>query len=252
MELSNRLKAVAGLVTAGSVVCDAGCDHGYVPIYLVRQGICPRAIAMDINAGPLRRAQENIRACGLDAYITTRLSDGVRALKDNEADCLILAGLGGNLTIRILTQGAEKVAKMRELILQPQSEIAAVRRYLRASGFAVVKEDMVYEGKYYPMMKVTPVSGTGVQDLLRGGDGICADVQTRKELYDRYGGLLLRGRHPVLYRYLLWEREREIQIRKELQRFGAGGTQKNEARRRELERAGRLREYALTYYTDQG
>ena len=39
MELSKRLLMVASMVEPGSIVADVGCDHGYVSIYLVRQGI---------------------------------------------------------------------------------------------------------------------------------------------------------------------------------------------------------------------
>ena len=107
MELSNRLKAVAGLVSAGNTVCDVGCDHGYVPIYLIQNGICGRVIAMDVNAGPLARAREHIESATLGEYIEIRQSDGVAALGYEEAKSLILAGMGGRLTMRILTEGME-------------------------------------------------------------------------------------------------------------------------------------------------
>ena len=118
------------MVTIGSVVCDAGCDHGYVSIYLVQKNICPHVIAMDINQGPLLQAREHIADYGVDAYIETRLSDGVEKLLPGEADCLILAGMGGRLMMKILTEGKEKTDAMKELILQPQSEIGAVRQFL--------------------------------------------------------------------------------------------------------------------------
>ena len=54
MELSRRLYAVAGLVTPGNRLADVGTDHGYIPIYLMEQGLIPHGIAMDVNAGPLR------------------------------------------------------------------------------------------------------------------------------------------------------------------------------------------------------
>ncbi|MBO5094943.1 MAG: SAM-dependent methyltransferase, partial [Lachnospiraceae bacterium] len=239
MELSKRLKAVADLVSAGSVVCDAGCDHGYVPIYLVKSGICRRAIAADVREGPLSCARENIKAFGLEQYIETRLSDGVSALKAGEADALILAGMGGRLVIKILTRGRTVVRSMKELILQPQSDIALVRVFLREEGYRVVQEDMVYEdGKYYPMMKVTVVSqcagdeeadnGTrsrSVADTAEVGEGAErtrsldeADEEDalRLQAFDRYGRYLLECRHPVLKQFLLWEQERENAIFRKL------------------------------------
>ena len=60
MQISNRLKAVASFVTSGNRVADIGCDHGYVPIYLIEEGKSRSAIAMDVKKGPLLRAAEHI------------------------------------------------------------------------------------------------------------------------------------------------------------------------------------------------
>ena len=131
MNLSKRLSCLAEMVTAGSRLADVGTDHGYVPLCLYRQGKIPAAIAMDINRGPLERAQEHIREAGVEAYIETRLSDGLAALQPGEADTVLIAGMGGNLTKRILTEGKEVLETVKELVLQPQSEIWKVRRWLR-------------------------------------------------------------------------------------------------------------------------
>jgi len=190
MELSKRLAAVAGMVTKGNVVCDVGCDHGYVSIYLVKQGISPKVIAMDVRKGPLSQAEEHIRMYGLCDYIETRLSDGVDKLNVGEADTLILAGMGGRLMEGIITRGITKVRCLKELILQPQSEIQLFRKFLRENYFRIVEEDMIFEdGKYYPLMRVVPVS--------QG-----AKLEEPDELKDLYGGLLLEMKHPVLKEYL--------------------------------------------------
>ena len=76
MELSARLKAVAGMVTKGNRVCDVGCDHGYISIYLVKNGVSPYVYAMDVNKGPLLRAKEHILDYGYTDKIETILSDG--------------------------------------------------------------------------------------------------------------------------------------------------------------------------------
>ena len=143
LQISRRLKAVAALVSPGLVLADVGCDHGYIPIYLIQKGQIPRAIAMDINQGPLLRAREHIREWGLEAYIETRLSDGLKALEPGEAQCLVIAGMGGPLMERILTQGAPVLKDMKELILQPQSEIGHFRQFLAENGYRIIEEDMV-------------------------------------------------------------------------------------------------------------
>lgn len=194
MELSKRLMAVAGLVKQGDRPADIGCDHGYVSIYLVKEKVCATMLAMDINKGPLLRAKENIEKEGLSPYIETRLSDGADALSEGEADTLICAGMGGKLTIHIVKEALKRLTCIKNLILQPQSEIWLVRQYLLEQQFLIVKEEMVYDdGKYYPMMRAEkqpePVSF----------------VYTNEEAC--YGPLLLRKKHPVLLDYLKWEQK---------------------------------------------
>lgn len=199
MELSKRLKAVAELVTPGMRLADVGTDHGYIPIYLTEAGVIPSAIAMDINKGPLERAKEHIREHGLEGKIQTRLSDGLKNLQMNEADCMIAAGMGGGLVIRILSEERDTAGSLKELILQPQSEIDSVRKYLSEEGYRIVAEDMVYEdGKYYPMMKAVPcMAGAG-------------EIPYSEEELE-FGRVLLQQAHPVLGQFL--EREMEIQNR---------------------------------------
>lgn len=199
MELSKRLKAVAELVTPGMRLADVGTDHGYIPIYLTEAGVIPSAIAMDINKSPLERAKEHIREHGLEGKIQTRLSDGLKNLQMNEADCMIAAGMGGGLVIRILSEERDTAGSLKELILQPQSEIDSVRKYLTEEGYRIVAEDMVYEdGKYYPMMKAVPcMAGAG-------------EIPYSEEELE-FGRVLLQQAHPVLGQFL--EREMEIQNR---------------------------------------
>lgn len=131
VKISNRLMTAAALVTQGYTLADVGTDHGYIPIYLLQQKKIPAAIAMDINEGPLERAKEHIALYGLQAYIQTRLSDGVAALKPGEVEAVLIAGMGGGLIMHILKDGEKVCQSAKELILQPQSEIERVREFLR-------------------------------------------------------------------------------------------------------------------------
>ena len=139
------------------------------------------------------RAEEHIRQYGLETYIQTRLSDGVAALVPGEVDSILVAGMGGGLVMHILSEGQEVCRRAKELILQPQSELARVRRFLWESGYRVDDEAMVKDGgKYYPMMRVHYApEKKGAQP---------------SECEACYGRLLLEQRHPVLREYL--ERER--------------------------------------------
>lgn len=205
-QLSKRLKQVMELVSPVDTVADVGCDHGYVAISLVQQQKAGRVIAMDINKGPLAGAAEHIRQYGADNLIELRLSDGVEALNPGEADAMILAGMGGKLVAGILERGYETVSQMKELILQPQSDLSYVRVWLREHGFAIDAEAMVFEdGKYYPMMRVIPVRNTQ--------DGLCADAKKaagekiKERVEDRYGPKLLGQADPVLLQFLQKEKD---------------------------------------------
>ena len=204
--LSERLLHIAGQIRAGQTLADVGCDHGYLPIYLVQKGCMQRAIAMDINEGPLQRAVEHIEREALGAYIQTRQSDGLEKLSPGEADAVIIAGMGGNLTIDILTRGENVVRTLDQLILEPQSEQAAVRAFLRENNYFVEAEDLVLEdGKYYPILRVLPKRSSDVLTF-SGESGLSPAV------LDAYGHRLLAERHPVLRSYLEKERQQCEQI----------------------------------------
>ncbi|MBS5190420.1 MAG: class I SAM-dependent methyltransferase [Eubacterium ramulus] len=195
IHLSKRLKALANMVTDGNRLADIGTDHGYIPIYLCQTGKIPSALAMDIGKGPLQQAQTHIAEHGLSEQIKTRLSDGMAALQFGEADTILIAGMGGGLVMKILSEGAEKLTGKEELILQPQSEIALVREFLRVRNFQILNEDMILEdGKYYPMMKVSQQKAAEQTKILP------------QEVADAFGPVLLQKRHPVLKEWL----EREL------------------------------------------
>ena len=156
-ELSKRLSAIAAMVDHGARFADIGTDHGYLPIYLTEQGICPSSIAMDVKDGPLSRASTHVQEAGLERQITLRKSDGFEALKPGEADTAVIAGMGGLLMIRLLENGKETVRGMRQLLLSPQSEIGQVRRYLLEQGYRISREQMILEdGKYYVILEARP------------------------------------------------------------------------------------------------
>ena len=195
---------MASMVTTGGILADIGTDHAYVPIALVQRQKIKGAIAMDINEGPLARAQEHIRAARLEEYIQTRLSDGAEALLPNEADSILIAGMGGELILHILTEGESVCSTAKELILQPQSEIHKVREYLRRHQYKIEDEDMVCEeGKYYPMMRAVKTEQDETWNRLNDQTIAVCDI---------YGPLLLRNGNPVLRRFLVRQHGQLTQI----------------------------------------
>lgn len=194
IKLSKRLSRLADMVQF-PVLADVGTDHGYLPIFLAQSGKIQKAFAMDIKKGPLLAAKEHIKACGMGDYIETRLSDGVEALGPGEADSILIAGMGGDVMLHILTEGEAVVSAAKELILQPQSKIKETREYLYRKGYGIDREDMVFEeGKYYPMMHVLPVPQAGKR---------AAYGEREWQVIFRYGEQLLKGQNETLKRYLV-------------------------------------------------
>lgn len=186
------------MIPPQAAVADIGTDHAYLPVYLVERRLARRVIAMDVGKGPLERAREHVRQYGYEDRIELRLSDGLEQLEMQEADTMVAAGMGGPLVIRIMEQGRKRVRELQTCILQPQSQIAEVRRYLEKQEMHISEEDMVEEdGKFYPILKAE-----------HGKESPMSPVELQ------YGRKLLRDRHPVLKRFL----EREYRIKTEIRR----------------------------------
>lgn len=238
--LSRRLLMLAEMVSRGNRVADVGCDHGFLSIYLVQKGISPHVLAMDVRKGPLAAAAAHIENCGLGAYIETRLSDGLEGMDGTEADTAVCAGMGGRLMERILTESMEKARGLKELVLQPQSELKEFRAFLRRAGFRITDEDAVYEeGKYYfamraayPERRAEDVEWLGTEDA-------------EQDIFDRYGELLLRRKHPVLRQYLLFQKEVTDKLQ---ERLAAEASERAAARLGEVRREQAELERALEMF----
>lgn len=213
MKLSKRLQTIADFVKKGAVVADIGTDHAHIPIYLIKNNIISRAYACDINTGPLEKAEENINYYGVK-NIELRLSNGLEKLKTDEADTVIIAGMGGELITDILERGRRFFDTERKFILSPHTKIDEVRKYLLSNGFEITKEDMcIDEGKFYTVMEVK-----------------CTE---NKEMYSEaellYGKYLIENKHPVLLRFLKKEEAKYISI---LSNIGLNEERKTELRHR--------------------
>lgn len=194
--LSKRLQNVANMVTKGYIVADIGTDHGYVPIYLIKNGIVPKAYAVDINEGPLKIADKNIRLEGLQDKITTVLSDGMNEMTSEMAESVVIAGMGGDLITDILNRG-KNIKGIKELVLSPHKRVDIVRKYLLDNNWKITDENMVIDNnKYYTILKAVPEREESEYD----------------ETELMYGRLLLLTKNPVLKQYL----EKENKMYKEV------------------------------------
>ncbi|MBE5997902.1 MAG: SAM-dependent methyltransferase [Lachnospiraceae bacterium] len=222
-KLSERLGALFDLIPACAIAVDVGCDHGYIPIALVESGKCQRAVACDINRGPLEKAQENIAAAGLSGQIKTVLSNGLRnpeiydLIRVPDA-ALIIAGMGGLLMIDILTNAVDLDHTFSSLILQPQSDVSAVRLWLAENGWKIHSEFALTEdGKYYEGILVRKQVQTEAISL------------TSEEAW--FGPELLKSRNPVTREHILKQKQIRLAI---LEKLRDSGDARAAARRDEL------------------
>lgn len=151
--LGPRLEKCASFVEPGAALADIGTDHGYLPIFLLREGRIRSAVASDIGEGPLRSAVKNAEKYGVT--LKTVLSDGFRSLSPEEFDTAVLAGMGGELIARILGEAEflREKEKGKNLILQPMTSAPGLRRFLHEAGFLLIREEAVWEkGKLYTVM----------------------------------------------------------------------------------------------------
>ena len=152
LTISKRLSTAASYVRDGAVIADIGTDHAYIPIYLTQIGKASKAIATDINEGPILRAKENISAFGYQDKIEAYIADGLDSIADKSPNDIFICGMGGELIAEIIDKCEYVKNKDISLILQPMTSILELRTYLK-KGFLIYDEDVVFEdGKYYQII----------------------------------------------------------------------------------------------------
>ena len=230
LKISERLATVASLIPKGAHLVDVGTDHGYVPIWLLQKQHIVSAIAMDVNKGPLARARENRDKYGFTDVMDLRLSNGLEKLKPGEGDSVLIAGMGGPLMIRILEEGRKNATSIQTWVLQPQSEIPSVRRYLHEHDFKIVEEIMLKDdGKYYMAMKAVP-----------------GHEEPWNELEYLFGKDLLLNQHPVLKEFV----EKEMRLYENIVQQLIRSEQKESERYREVVQYLNDLKQAMTYYNE--
>lgn len=154
LELSKRLSLIASFVNEGSSVCDVGCDHGYLPAFLSLSGRCKLLCATDINEKPLQSAKANLERFGVD-NVRLVLCDGLSKITRDDADTVIIAGMGGEVISGIINRAPFLRDSTVSLILQPTTAAKELRLFLAQNGFAVEKETAITENeKIYSVMCV--------------------------------------------------------------------------------------------------
>ena len=180
VSLDKRLSMVASMVRRGSRVADIGTDHAYLPVHLVQAGISPGGIAADIRSGPLEAARRTVTEAGLTDAIALRLGDGLAPVAAEEADDIVIAGMGGETIVEILS-AADWVKDARlQLVLQPMTRAEELRRWLMTNGFVINEERLVRDGhRLYPVMTAAHTAAEPETDEFVFYAGFFADEEGR-------------------------------------------------------------------------
>ena len=245
-ELSDRMEMVADAVKElapiyGSpmdCVADIGCDHAFVAMHLVKTGVCRKAIAADVRSGPLIIASQNIAREELTTFVEPRLSNGFAAIEPGEADCAVIAGMGGRLICEILDAAGPHMQLGVGLVLSPHVEAELVRRFVLSNGYTITDESMVLDaGKYYNIITAVPAS--------KAEKPVGLGFYNAVEL--KYGKALLDIRSQTLHFYLNKEHGRLMELLNKLLESDADVTTR-EKRLNEIEAELHLLDEALAYY----
>lgn len=221
VNLSKRLRCIADYIDSGSRVADVGTDHGYIPAWLIQNGICERVIASDIKAGPLQTAVNTAKSAGVEENIDFRLCSGLDAYSAGEVDQVIMAGMGGETLISILE--AKPWTREKKLIMQPQSKIPELRSWLRENGYVILDAQLVYDaGRIYLVWLVTGGRETD-------SDGLTFNI-------------LLKKRDPLLGAYLEDMIKRTLKRLKGLEKATVESSAELFACRKELEELQKMKE----------
>ena len=163
IRLTPRLRAVADLVPSGARLVDVGTDHAYLPACLLQEGKISRAVVSDLRSGPLERARATAERCGLMACMDFRLCDGLTGISPEEADTVVIAGMGGETVASILEAAPWTAEGDRLQLLQPMSMQHVLRPWLQGHGYAILGETLACEGdSIYTVFQVRP----GPMDML--------------------------------------------------------------------------------------
>lgn len=144
LTLDDRLRACLNEVKGSKCVCDVGSDHGKLAVAAIAEELAEYAIATDISRASLLKAELLAERCGV--CLTARLGDGLKVLGENEADTVVIAGMGGFEIVRILREALYRYPKY---VLVPHRHAVEVRQYLKAINAGIMRDYLVKVGGYY-------------------------------------------------------------------------------------------------------
>lgn len=212
LQIPQRLTVIASMIPNGSRVADIGTDHAYLPVFLIRTSVSPYVVAGEVNQGPWERAKQHVCEANLQHRIDVRMGDGLEIVAPGEVDGVVMAGMGGMLMNKMMSEGYEKLRTIRRLVLQPNVEVESVRRWLYDRHWRITEEAILEEeGKFYEV-----IAAEKAESLRPTEPG---EWQRRI----RFGPCLLQERSPTFIKKWHREWQRLNQVLQQLERARPDG-----------------------------
>lgn len=184
--LSERLFAIAKSLPKDATICDVGSDHGHLPLYLLSSGISKKVIVTDLNPKPLDRAKTALSEAGFFDHAEFYQTDGIEEILPLSPDAFVIAGMGGETVVGILSRALDRVPKGTSFVLQPMTKLPELREFLYESGFQILDETVVFENnKFFPILSVT----------------YRAEPKKRNELFYFFGEHLPKKHSEITFKY---------------------------------------------------
>ena len=150
MGYGKRIDTLCSLLTPCKVFADVGCDHGYCTEYMLKNGLCEKAIFSDVSRGSLAKAQTLLAPFVEEGRATAVLGDGFYGVP-KDTDEVLIAGMGGGEIISILSHEKHGFLPKR-FVFQPMHDQEKLRRYILEKGGAIERDYTFFDGKYYDVI----------------------------------------------------------------------------------------------------
>lgn len=161
----DRLETIVDMIEFETCIADVGCDHGYVGLELFKKNKIEKLIATDISEECLEKSNRLFK--NLPYNYEGRVGDGLNPIENAEADAVIIAGMGGDLISKIVTDDISKTKSIKKFIIQPMTEPEKVRETFYKIGFKRTRDLIVKEKKhFYFIIEFTNEGGDEVDDFM--------------------------------------------------------------------------------------
>ena len=187
MNDKKRLMDIINLIDKGKNVIDIGTDHGLVPLYLAKNGICEDILATDISEKSLEKLKLALDE-DTKKIIRTKVTDGFKNIKKAHNQIAIIAGMGANTIMDIIKDSLDFARNLDYMILSSNINTEKLRIFLSENDFEIINDFLSYENdKYYDIIKTSYKKGKklSLAETYYGKD----DIKNKSKLLEEKLGI---------------------------------------------------------------